>query len=99
MLTLGIRKLAVILLVAGIVLAANIVFIGNWLDKNGLVDWAHWVRQEFLTGTAITVLAALLILLTGPRHRNTPNLIQRCDVCGRRSIGLAKYCAACGSRL
>jgi len=56
--SLGIRKIIVVSLIGLILLAGNILLVANWLAEK-----ANWVRENFLTGTAITVILALLILL------------------------------------
>ena len=61
--TLGIRKTIVLVLVAAIFLLANMWLVMNWLEEKGVNDMAKSVRREFLTGTAITIIEALLILL------------------------------------
>jgi hypothetical protein len=38
-----------------------------WLAEHGLVDFAVQLREEFLTGTAITIIVALLVLLVPAR--------------------------------
>jgi len=38
----------------------------NWLQDKGVIDMAKHVRTEYLTGTAITIIVALLILLVKP---------------------------------
>jgi len=43
--------------------------VGYWLPEKGVVDWAKNIRNEYLTGTAITIIVALLILLVGPRGK------------------------------
>ena len=52
--SLTIRKIIVIGVIGAIFLAGNVLLIANWL------------RENFLTGTAITVIIALLILLVNP---------------------------------
>ena len=94
--TLGIRKLIVVGLVLAVVGVANIMVIAAWLQEAGLLDLARYIRREFLTGTAITILLALLILLT-PAAGHSAAPAARCDVCGHRG-GLGRYCSACGSR-
>jgi hypothetical protein len=59
--TLGIRKLVVLGLVAGVFLLANILLVARWLAEIGAIDVAVHIRREFLTGTAITIIVALLI--------------------------------------
>ena len=99
--TLGIRKLIVIVLVASIFLLANLFFVVNWLDKHGVVDWAKYIRSEYITGTAITIILALLILLVRPGHEagDRLGLLRRCPVCDHRLIGKVNYCCECGSRV
>ena len=96
--TLGIRKLLVIALVGCVVLAGNLMLIANWLQQHGVIDVARDVRQEFLTGTAITILAALLILLV-PNGGGRGVGRRRCPVCDRGVRGSARYCDDCGSKL
>ena len=98
--TLGIRKLIVVSLVGGLFLLANLWIVVNWLDGHGVIGAAQHVRQEYLTGTAITIIVVLLILLVGPGSAapSAGGLFRQCSVCGER-LGLAgKYCSACGSR-
>ena len=91
---LGLRKVMVISLVVGIFLMANVVFIAHWLNELGAVEFANTIRRDFLTGTAITVIIALLILLMGPQGKS---LIRRCPVCDHKILR-GKYCGECGSR-
>ena len=96
--SLGIRKLMVIGLVLAIVGIANVMVIAAWLQDTGLIDLARHVRREFLTGTAITILLALLILLATPGGSEGRGWLgRRCDVCGHRGLG-GRYCSDCGSR-
>lgn len=88
------RKWLVIGIITLIVSAAHAVAIAAWLDRVGVVEGAAWLREEFLTGTALAVIAALLLLLTGGSDRW---LRRRCDVCGR-STPSGRYCVSCGSR-
>ena len=97
---LGIRKLFVLSLVGGIFLLANVVFVAHWLNEMGVIDWAVSVRKEFLTGTAITVIIALLILLVKPRSEGSiAGLFRRCPVCDHRILGRSSYCSECGSKV
>ena len=54
-------------LIGAILLIGNILFVANWLADKGVVDWAKNIRTEYLTGTAITIIAVLLILLVSPK--------------------------------
>ena len=96
--TLGVRKLIVLVLVAALFLVANLIFVTNWLAEKGVIDWAQGIRREYLTGTAITIIVVLLILLVAPRGEGR-RLIRRCQVCDRAAIGKGGYCAECGSKL
>ncbi len=95
--TLGIRKIIVIALVGGIVLAANIMVVAHWLNEIGLIEGAGWLQREFLTGTAITIILVLLILLMKPRGEGA-GWIRRCPVCDHRLLR-GKYCSECGSKV
>jgi len=99
--TLRIRKLVVLGIVSAVFLVANALIVANWLNRVGVITWAASIRREFLTGTAITIILALLILLV-PQRRNTAGpsaWIRRCPVCGRLLNPRGKYCPGCGSRV
>ena len=95
--TLGIRKVVVVGLIGGIILVANIAIVAHWFNDLGVIDGAARIRKEFLTGTAITIIIALLILLVKP-HGNSSAWIRRCAVCDHRILR-GKYCSECGSRV
>jgi DNA-directed RNA polymerase subunit RPC12/RpoP len=100
MLGLGVRKVIVVSLVGGVFLLANVMFVAHWLNETGVIDWAGRVRQDFLTGTAITVIIALLILLVKPRvEGSVVGMIRRCPVCDHRILGRGSYCPDCGSKV
>jgi hypothetical protein len=69
----------------------------NWLAEKGVVDWARTIRSEYLTGTAITIIAVLLVLLVSPRAKSS-RVVRRCPVCDRVLVGRGGYCSECGSR-
>lgn len=98
---LGIRKLIVLVLVAAVFLLANVWLVVNWLDDKGVIDGARYVRKEYLTGTAITIVIVLLILLVKPGREAVGRfgLIRRCPVCDHTLLGRAKYCGECGSKV
>ena len=54
--SLTIRKIFVLGLIGVIFLLANIWIAVNWLEEHGVVDWAKYVKTEYLTGTAITII-------------------------------------------
>ena len=62
------RKLLVLLLVGAVFLVANICIVANWLLGHGLVGLARNIRADYLTGTAVTIIVVLLILLARPRN-------------------------------
>ena len=95
--TLRVRKVFILGLVAMVFLLANIWLIVSWLDQIGLLDLARFLRKEYLTGTAITVILVLLLLLAHPRGRSWQ--VRQCPVCDHRVSGQARYCGECGSRI
>ena len=66
-----------------------------------MIDGARYVRKEYLTGTAITIIIALLILLVKPSREAASrfDLIRHCPVCGHRLFGRGEYCGECGSKV
>ena len=96
--TLGIRKLIVLVLVAALFLVANLMFVAGWLQEKGVIDWARYIHKEYLTGTAITIIVVLLILLIGPRGDGR-RLLRRCPVCDHTLLGRGQYCSDCGSKV
>ncbi len=98
--TLGIRKTIVLVLAASIFLLANMWLVMNWLQDKGVIDMAKYVRTEYLTGTAITIIIALLILLVKPAREaaGRAGLIRRCPVCDHRILARGAYCGECGSK-
>ena len=97
--SLGIRKIIVLSLIGLIFLAGNILVIANWLAEKGVEQKANWLREEFLTGTAIAVIISLLILLTGQKQSRAFGFIRRCPVCDHRMISRGSYCSECGSKV
>lgn len=95
--SLGIRKLLVVGLVLAIVGIANVMIIAAWLQDTGLIDLARHVRREFLTGTAITILVALLILLAAPasgESRGCSGVAATCAATAASGDGIAANAAA-----
>ena len=98
--TLRIRKIIVVSLIGLVFLSANIIVITNWLADRGIDDKANWLREEFLTGTAIAVIIALLILLVNPTGGSRAvGFLRRCAVCDKRMFGSQNYCGECGSKV
>ncbi len=94
---LGIRKLIVISMVGGTFLMGNLMLLAHWLESIGAVEFANTIREKFLTGTAITVIIALLILLVKPRSESIGALLRRCPVCDHKMLR-GRYCSDCGSK-
>jgi hypothetical protein len=87
------RKVFVFGFVLAVVLLANAAIIAQWLDDTGIVGLAQAVRHEYLTGTAIAIIAALLILLV------PSTFIAKCRVCEQFLLRQGVYCPKCGCRL
>ena len=100
--SLGVRKWIIIVLVLSVFFLGNILLIANWLTDKGVCDWAHFVRREFLTGTAVTIIITLLILLVSPNRQTNSaraRLIKHCPVCDKTLFSSGSYCSSCGSKL
>jgi len=95
--SLTIRKIIVLGLIGTILLIGNVLFVANWLSEKGVTDWAQTIRAEFLTGSALTIIAVLFILLTSPRAK-TGGLVRRCQVCNHVLLARGDYCSECGSK-
>jgi hypothetical protein len=93
---LTIRKAVVLGLIGSILLLGNILFVANWLADKGVVDWARNIRSEYLTGTAVTIIFVLLILLVSPK---AGALVRRCPVCDHVLLSRGRYCGECGSKV
>ena len=95
--TLSVRRLSVIGFVAAILLLANAGAIVAWMQGIGLVPLAEHLRAEYVTGTAIAVIVALLVLL--PSRIVWATYVRNCPVCDCVLLRQGKYCAECGSRV
>ena len=94
------RNLLVLFLIAGIFLLANAYAVACWFDRVGLIAWAQRLRDEYLTGTAVTVILAMIFLCGGPRLiGGCARFNRRCPVCDHTLFRSGKYCGACGSRV
>lgn len=98
--TLTMRKLIVAGSVVAVLLLANAALIADWLVRLGLVGLAQGLRQEYVTGTAITVIVVMLFVLTKPKaaHPAAPPF-RRCPVCDHELRREGSYCPECGSRV
>ena len=99
--SLGIRKLIVIGFLGFLFMVANAMLLAHWLDEKGIIRWAHSLHQEYITGTAITIIVALLILLVPARQvmSGSSGWFKRCPVCNETLLRPGKYCPDCGSRI
>ena len=100
--TLTSRKIIIILLIGVIFLLGNILVVANWIANTGIAEKANWLRNEFLTGTAVTIILTLLILLVPHKKNSASNifgLVRKCPVCDHRLIGRGGYCSECGSKV
>jgi hypothetical protein len=79
---------------------AKIVVLANRLAKSGVEKKAGWIREEFITTTAIAVIVALRILLVSPKgSRRAASLDRRSPVRDKRLVGSPNYCSECGSKV
>ena len=93
----GSRKLVVVGVSAAVLVLASAGTIVEWLQELGVIPLAQHIQSEYLTGTAIAVIAALLMLL--PERAVWAICVRRCPVCDAVLVRRGKYCAACGSRV
>ena len=87
--SLTIRKIFVLGLIGMTFLTANILVVARWISDSGIAEKASWIRNKFLTGTAIAVILALLVLLVSPRTNSSRavGFTRRCPVCDKKLIG------------
>jgi len=100
--TLNLRKLILLILIGSIFLMANVVVVANWLAEKRVPELAQTVRENYLTGTAITIIVALLILLVSPKKaggNKAVGLVRRCPVCDHVLLSRGSYCSECGSKI
>ena len=97
--SLRIRKILIIGLIAAILFAGKVVIFANWLIDNGIPEKADWIKENFLTGTSITIIVALLILMVNPKSGRAVAFGRRCPVCNERLSGKVNYCSDCGSKV
>ena len=94
------RKFVVTAVVVIVLLLAHVDVVVGGLDTLGLIGVAAHVREHFLTGTGITVIAVIVFLATPDRQGRLPRFrFGRCPVCGVAHARRACYCGACGSHL
>ena len=91
------RKLFVVGFVTAILLMANAGVITGWLQNVGVIPWAQQLREIYLPGSTLTVIAVLLVLL--PSGAAVAVCVRRCRVCDGLLLRRGKYCGECGSRV
>jgi hypothetical protein len=96
--SLGIRKLIVLSLVVGVFLLGNLWLVVSWLQDHGVIEGARYLRAEYLTSTALTIIVVLLILLIRP-NGDRAAWFRRCSVCDRMLVSRGRYCTDCGSKV
>lgn len=95
------RRLVAAVSVASILLPANLLVLGAWLAYTGEIGWAGVINVTYFTGTAIALIATLLILspTAGPGGLPTVQWMATCPVCEHSLRPGGRYCPACGSRV
>jgi rRNA maturation endonuclease Nob1 len=81
---------------------ANVVLVANWLSEKGVSEFAQNIKSNYLTGTAITIVVALFILLGSPKRTSgskATSLVRRCPVCDHVLLSRGDYCSECGSEV
>ena len=97
--SIGTRKLIIAGVIIVVLLMANTGTIVGWMQRIGLITLAELLRAEYATGTAIAVIAALLILLVSPKSSGrTVGLVRRCPVCDHILLMRGTCCSECGSK-
>ena len=99
--SLATRKLIIGSSIVAILLLGNFLVLGEWLDGVGVIGWAQWLRTKYITGAAIAVIVALLILLPETSRYVWRSRIDvyACPVCDTPIARPGRYCPTCGSRL
>ena len=95
--TLAVRKRLVVSCVLLLICLANVSVLVSWLTWIGLIGWAQYVCDRYLTGTAVTVIAVVLII--APTGTLVGTCIRRCRVCDAMLLRRGKFCHECGSRV
>ena len=98
--TLTLRKIVLLAIIGGVFLMANIMMVANWISGTKVPQFAAHLQDHYLTGTAVTIIFALLILLVGPKSdRKIFGFSRTCPVCDKRLAGSGNYCSECGSKV
>jgi len=92
-------KIIILATVAGILTIAGLPAITAMLYRLEVIPIAQLIRTEYLTGTTLAVILALLILLPSTYGLSVARRVDRCPVCEHRLRLRGRYCPACGSRV
>ena len=95
--SIGSRKLVVAGVIVVVLVLANAGTIVAWLYGLGVIPLVEHIRSEYVTGTAIAVIVALLVLLPG--RAVWAICVRRCPVCDCVLLRRGRYCGECGSRV
>ena len=95
--TVAVRKRIVAGSVLLLIAFANLGMFVSWLETLGVLAWAQRVCDRYVTGTAITVIVAMLVIV--PSGTVLATCIRRCRVCDTVLLRRGKYCGECGSRV
>jgi hypothetical protein len=93
------RKLVVIAIIMAVLVTAGLPAMTAALNHVGVIPFARSLQAEYLTGTALTVILVLLLLLPSQSRFNSGLRQCACPVCGERNRTHNRYCPQCGSRL
>jgi hypothetical protein len=95
--SIGKRKLLVTGVIVAVLVLANAGAIVARMRSIGVIPLAEHLRSEYVTGTTIAVIVALLILLPG--RAVWAISVRRCPVCDAVLLRRGSYCGECGSRV
>ena len=93
------RKLMLIMIVTGVLAIAGLPAITTALCRLGVIPAAQSIRAEYLTGTTLAVIVALLILLPSTYRISVARRTDQCPVCGQPLRQRGRYCPVCGSKI
>ena len=93
------RKLIVITAMIVVLTIAGLPAITVALDRSGVIPLARAIRAEYLTGTAITIIIGLVVLVPSVSRVWLRTQVTHCPVCDQQLRQRGRYCPTCGSRV
>lgn len=93
------RKSIIVTTLVGVVIVADLPAITAELHKLGVIPIAQSIHAEYLTGTAVAVIVALLLLLPSTHFIGVRKGVAQCPVCDCQLRHHGRHCPACGSRV